>query len=660
MVETAKAIEVSNLHKRFGPLEVLKGVSLTARQGDVVAIIGGSGSGKSTFLRCINMLELPSAGSVTIHGETIEMKTDRHGGLSPANRGQVQRLRSQLGMVFQNFNLWQHMTVLQNVIEVPVHVLKMPRDKAVEIAESLLRRVGLYEKRDAYPAFLSGGQQQRAAIARALAIQPLVMLFDEPTSALDPELVGEVLAVIGDLAREKRTMILVTHEMKFARDVSSHVVFLHNGMIEEQGPPQQVFGDPQSERLKKFIIAIGAAAFGAAKAQEVKVGFAAEPYPPFTSPDASGKWVGWEVDFMEAICAEATLTCVVTPVAWDGIIPALTSKKIDMIIGSMSITEERLKTIDFSDKYYNTPTGIVGSKSETFDATPEGLKGKVVGVQVSTVHQDYATKYFSEAAEIKEYQTQDEANQDLAAGRIDAIQADAIALDAFLKSEAGWGGVLIKGLLASLQLAVGGYLLGLVIGVAGSFGKLYGGPILRDLLEIYTTFVRAVPELVLILLLYYAGTDAVNRILLLLGFSPVDISGLAAGIFVIGVVQGAYSTEVLRGAIKAIPPGQVEAARAYGMSPLLVLRRVTLPAMLPYALPGLANLWMIATKDTALLAVVGFSELTLVTRQAAGSTKAYMTFYLAAGLLYLLVTLVSNVAIALIERHARRGMPRTG
>lgn len=186
-----------------------------------------------------------------------------------------------------------------------------------------------------------------------------------------------------------------------------------------------------------LAVAIGAAAFGAAKAQEVKVGFAAEPYPPFTSPDASGKWVGWEVDFMEAICAEATLTCVVTPVAWDGIIPALTSKKIDMIIGSMSITEERLKTIDFSDKYYNTPTGIVGSKSETFDATPEGLKGKVVGVQVSTVHQDYATKYFSEAAEIKEYQTQDEANQDLAAGRIDAIQADAIALDAFLKSEAG-------------------------------------------------------------------------------------------------------------------------------------------------------------------------------------------------------------------------------
>ncbi|WJR65334.1 ABC transporter permease [Neorhizobium sp. CSC1952] len=226
-------------------------------------------------------------------------------------------------------------------------------------------------------------------------------------------------------------------------------------------------------------------------------------------------------------------------------------------------------------------------------------------------------------------------------------------------SPPGWGGVLLAGLAASLQLAVGGYLLGLVIGIGGACGKLYGGPILRDLLEVYTTLIRAVPELVLILLLYYAGTDAVNQILLLLGFPAVDISGLAAGIFVIGVVQGAYSTEVLRGAIKAVPAGQIEAARAYGMPPFLALRRVILPAMLPYAIPGLSNLWLIATKDTALLAVVGFSELTLVTRQAAGSTKAYMTFYLAAGVLYLLVTLMSNIVIGFIERHARRGMPRT-
>ncbi|MBP1885866.1 ABC transporter ATP-binding protein [Sinorhizobium mexicanum] len=256
MTGTAQAIAVTDLHKRFGPLEVLKGVSLTARQGDVIAIIGGSGSGKSTFLRCINMLELPSAGRVSVHGEEIRMKPDGHGGLVPADRKQVQRIRTQLGMVFQSFNLWQHMTILQNVIEVPVHVLGKSKAEAIETAETLLRRVGLYEKRDAYPAFLSGGQQQRAAIARALAIQPLVMLFDEPTSALDPELVGEVLSVIGDLAREKRTMILVTHEMKFARDVANHIVFLHNGVIEEQGSPEAIFGAPRSERLKKFISSI--------------------------------------------------------------------------------------------------------------------------------------------------------------------------------------------------------------------------------------------------------------------------------------------------------------------------------------------------------------------------------------------------------------------
>ncbi|WP_370199539.1 transporter substrate-binding domain-containing protein [Roseibium sp.] len=184
--------------------------------------------------------------------------------------------------------------------------------------------------------------------------------------------------------------------------------------------------------------ALATTAFTGAMAEEVKVGVAAEPYPPFTSPDSSGKWIGWEIEFMDAICAEAKLDCVVTPVAWDGIIPALTSGKIDMIIGSMSITEERLKTIDFSDKYYNTPTGIIGAKGDDFDATPEGLSGKIIGVQVSTIHADYAEKYFGEgAAEIKQYQTQDEANQDLAAGRLDAVQADAIALDAFLKSDAG-------------------------------------------------------------------------------------------------------------------------------------------------------------------------------------------------------------------------------
>lgn len=222
----------------------------------------------------------------------------------------------------------------------------------------------------------------------------------------------------------------------------------------------------------------------------------------------------------------------------------------------------------------------------------------------------------------------------------------------------GWGGVLLAGLWQSVQIAVGGYALGLLLGTGGAMGKLYGGPVTKDLLEVYTTVVRAVPELVLILILYYAGTDVLNKMSAALGFGPVDISGLAAGIFVIGVVQGAYSTEVLRGAIKAVPAGQMEAARAYGMSPLQVMRRITLPAMLPHAIPGLSNLWLIATKDTALLAVVGFSELTLVTRQAAGSTKAYLLFFCAAGMLYLLLTLLSNVLIGIIERHYRRGLTR--
>ncbi|MET3601321.1 ABC transporter ATP-binding protein [Martelella mangrovi] len=254
--DLAEAVTVDDLHKSFGDLEVLKGVSLKARQGEVIAIIGGSGSGKSTLLRCINMLEWPTRGRIRVHGEEIAMKPDGNSGLMPANRKQIQRIRTRLAMVFQNFNLWQHMTLMQNVIEVPVHVLGRKRDEVIAEAETILRRVGLYEKRDAYPAFLSGGQQQRAAIARALAIQPEAMLFDEPTSALDPELVGEVLTVIRDLAEEGRTMLLVTHEMSFAREVASEIVFLHDGRVEEQGAPQTVFDNPESERLRKFISSV--------------------------------------------------------------------------------------------------------------------------------------------------------------------------------------------------------------------------------------------------------------------------------------------------------------------------------------------------------------------------------------------------------------------
>lgn len=250
---TTAAVVVRDLHKRFGALEVLKGISLTAREGDVVSLIGASGSGKSTFLRCINLLEVPSQGRLWISGEEVRLKEGKDGRLVPVSPRQVEQIRARLSMVFQSFNLWGHLTVLQNVIEGPVHVLKMPKAEAIARAEIQLQKVGLYEKRHQYPSYLSGGQQQRAAIARALAMEPKVILFDEPTSALDPELVGEVLRVIRTLAEEGRTMLLVTHEMKFARDVSSHVVYLHEGLIEEEGPPTQIFGAPVSTRCRQFV-----------------------------------------------------------------------------------------------------------------------------------------------------------------------------------------------------------------------------------------------------------------------------------------------------------------------------------------------------------------------------------------------------------------------
>ncbi|WP_299079487.1 ABC transporter permease [uncultured Ruegeria sp.] len=224
-------------------------------------------------------------------------------------------------------------------------------------------------------------------------------------------------------------------------------------------------------------------------------------------------------------------------------------------------------------------------------------------------------------------------------------------------SPPGWGANLLRGLSHSLQIAFGAYALGLVIGLFGAYGKLYGGKVTRDLLAIYTTVIRAVPELVLILILYYVGSDIINKISAAMGGGRVEVNGVAAGIWVLGVVQGAYATEILRGAIQAVPPGQIEAAKSYGMPAIMTMRRVTIPAMMSFAVPGLANLWLIATKDTALLAVVGFNELTLETRQAASSTRAYFTFFLAAGFLYLMVTLCSGGIFARIEKWARRGQP---
>lgn len=247
-------LNVIELHKRYGDHEVLKGVSLTAQAGDVISIIGSSGSGKSTFLRCINFLEKPNEGSIAINGADIGLVRDTDGQLKVGDKKQLRLLRTRLTMVFQHFNLWSHMTVLENVMEAPIQVLGLSKSEARERAIRYLEKVGIDERaRGKYPINLSGGQQQRVSIARALAMEPEVLLFDEPTSALDPELVGEVLRIMQKLAEEGKTMVVVTHEMGFARNVSSHVIFLHQGVIEEQGPPELVFGSPKSTRLQQFL-----------------------------------------------------------------------------------------------------------------------------------------------------------------------------------------------------------------------------------------------------------------------------------------------------------------------------------------------------------------------------------------------------------------------
>ncbi|EJL89350.1 amino acid transporter [Pantoea sp. RIT-PI-b] len=247
-------LSVTELHKRYGEHEVLKGVSLQANAGDVISIIGSSGSGKSTFLRCINFLEKPSEGTITVNNQQINLVRDTDGQLKVANKEQLRMLRTRLTMVFQHFNLWSHMTVLDNVTEAPIQVLGLSKAEARERAIKYLDKVGIDARaRAKYPVHLSGGQQQRVSIARALAMEPEVLLFDEPTSALDPELVGEVLRIMQKLAEEGKTMVVVTHEMEFARHVSNHVIFLHQGKIEEQGTPDELFGNPKSPRLQQFL-----------------------------------------------------------------------------------------------------------------------------------------------------------------------------------------------------------------------------------------------------------------------------------------------------------------------------------------------------------------------------------------------------------------------
>lgn len=247
------ALMVSNLHKRYGHHEVLKGISLTAHKGDVISILGSSGSGKSTFLRCLNLLEKPSQGEIRLCGENLQLKANRDGELEAVKSRQLEAFRARMGFVFQNFNLWPHLNLLDNLALAPVQVLGKSRAEARERAAALLKKVGLADKEKAYPLQLSGGQQQRVAIARTLAMEPEVLLFDEPTSALDPELVNEVLGVMRGLVEEGRTMLIVTHEMRFARDVSSQVMFLHQGQVEELSPPEQFFTNPVSTRCREFL-----------------------------------------------------------------------------------------------------------------------------------------------------------------------------------------------------------------------------------------------------------------------------------------------------------------------------------------------------------------------------------------------------------------------
>ncbi len=253
MNQKKTALIAEDIHKSFDNIKILKGISMEANTGDIISIIGSSGSGKSTFLRCINFLEIPDKGRIVVGEEEIRVRKNKNGELVGAERKQIDRLRTQLGMVFQGFNLWSHMTVLQNVMEGPVHVLKRSKKQAREEAMSYLAKVGIQEKHASYPSALSGGQQQRVGIARALAMDPAVLLFDEPTSALDPELVGEVLNVITKLAEEGRTMIVVTHEMGFARELSDMTIFLDSGRIAEQGAPDRLFENPTSERLRQFL-----------------------------------------------------------------------------------------------------------------------------------------------------------------------------------------------------------------------------------------------------------------------------------------------------------------------------------------------------------------------------------------------------------------------
>ncbi len=450
-------IEIRALHKAYGLLEVLKGVDLIARQGEVVSLIGSSGSGKSTLLRCANLLEDSQQGEILFCTEAVRWRGEGHR-RRPADAAQITRIRTNLSMVFQSFNLWSHMTVLENVMEAPVHVLGRDPAEVEETARAHLAKVGIADKADAWPAQLSGGQQQRAAIARALAMEPKALLFDEPTSALDPELEQEVVRVIKSLAEEGRTMVIVTHDMALARDVSDHVVFLHQGLIEEEGEPARALRSPEigtaarlperRRRLRpprhprqtrggttrrttmKIILAaaLAVAATGAAAQQTVRMGTEGQ-YPPYNFLNDAGEVDGFERDVGDALCERAELDCEWVTNDWDSIIPNLTSGNYDTIMAGMSITPEREEVIAFTQNYFPPAASAYAAMSADADLT-----GGVIAAQTATIQAGYVAE---SGATLLEFATYDDTIAAVRSGEADAVFADKDALAPTVEESGG-------------------------------------------------------------------------------------------------------------------------------------------------------------------------------------------------------------------------------
>ncbi len=432
-------IEIRNLHKSYGMLEVLKGVDITAPKGHVTALIGSSGSGKSTLLRCCNLLEDSQEGDVVFCGEPVRWKGT---GLArrPADRAQITRIRTNLSMVFQSFNLWSHMTVLQNVMEAPLTVLKRPAKDVEAAARAYLDKVGIGDKCDNWPAQLSGGQQQRAAIARALCMEPKAILFDEPTSALDPELEQEVIRVIKALAAEGRTMIIVTTtcaspptsptmwsfstraaSRKRARPPNYSEAPGPNGSADSSRPvrphEQRRLARRHFTMIRFHLAALALIATGTATLAQDTVRIGTEgAYPPYSFINDAGELTGFEIDLGNAICEKAGLTCEFVQNEWDSIIPNLTSGNYDLIMAGMSITQEREEVVDFSQDYYPPTASVYVGLSADAD-----IAGGVVSAQTSTIQAGHVA---SSGASLLEFATPEETVAAVQNGEAAAVFAD--------------------------------------------------------------------------------------------------------------------------------------------------------------------------------------------------------------------------------------------